>query len=146
MKRKLKGFTLVELVVTIAIVIILSVVSVPIYQGYNRNAKLSEGYALLGAILSAQKAYYSQYGMFLDRSHGSAGSYWVTCNEEVLRIDARGNKYFTLMDVGANDIQFNGQMLYFRARVFIPNSLVKNGTCLRLSYNLTTGPIISEGN
>ncbi len=45
------GFTLVELVIVIAIVIILSVISVPIYRGYVDKAKYAEGYALLGNIL-----------------------------------------------------------------------------------------------
>ena len=57
---KKKGFTLVELVITIAIVIILSVISVPIYRGYVDKAKWSEAYALLGMIYSAQKNYYSE--------------------------------------------------------------------------------------
>ena len=71
------GFTLVELVITIAIVIILSVVSVPLYRGYVDKAKLSEGYALLGQILSAQKAYFSEYGNFLDdwQSDFNGGNY-----------------------------------------------------------------------
>lgn len=95
MKNKLSGFTLVELVIVIAIVIILSVVSVPIYRSYTKQAKMSEGYALLGTIFSSQKAYYSQYGNFLDDTKSSMhGANW-TCNEEVLGIDARGNKYFT---------------------------------------------------
>ena len=94
------GFTLVELVITIAIVIILSVISVPIYRGYVDKAKLAEAYALLGSILSAQKAYYSEHGNFLRNEDGSvkaAASF--SCNENVLGIDARGNKYFTLFQI-----------------------------------------------
>ncbi len=100
MKRKLKGFTLVELVITIAIVIILSVISVPIYRGYVNKAQMSEGYALLGLILSAQKNYYSEYGMFLDDNFSSSPvENSFTCKEEVLGIDASTNKYYTIFNV-----------------------------------------------
>ena len=73
--KRSRGFTLVELVITIAIVIILSVISVPIYRGYVDKAKMSEGYALLGQILSAQKNYYSEYGNFLKISDTSSKTY-----------------------------------------------------------------------
>ncbi len=93
-----RGFTLVELVITIAIIIILSVISVPIYRGYVDKAELAEGYALLGAILSAQKAYYSENGTFL-RDGWNSG---YTCNETKLGVDARGNKYFTWFLAGGS--------------------------------------------
>ncbi len=93
--RKSKtGFTLVELVIVIAIVIILSVISVPIYRGYVDKAKKSEGYALLGAILSAQKAYYSEYGYFYYSPH-CRDVEWSNYYP-ALGVDARSNKYFTL--------------------------------------------------
>ena len=96
------GFTLVELVIVIAIVIILSVISVPIYRGYVDKAKYAEGYALIGTIVSAQKAYYSEYGNFLKNENGSYQAGKKTAYEKVLGIDARGNKYFTLFDTGTN--------------------------------------------
>ena len=130
--KKLKGFTLVELVITIAIVIILSVVSVPIYRGYVDKAQMSEGYALLGTILSAQKSYYGEYGNFLQDIHGSAkGNCW-TVNDEVLGIDARGNKYYTYFCIDT-DSTFQNKY-YFNA----VTKNINNGY-LTLRYNNTTG-------
>ncbi len=144
MKRKLKGFTLAELVITIAIVIILSVVSIPIYRGYIDKAKLSEGYALLGTILSAQKAYYSEYGNFLDDIQSSFGGGHFSNFEEVLGIDARGNQYFTRFwfDVSNNvsaDIKFD-------AYVLLPQALRKNPSkpLLLLHYEITSGSKYTE--
>ncbi len=132
MKRKLKGFTLVELVITIAIVIILSVISVPIYRGYIDKAKMSEAYALLGTILSAQKAYFSEYGNFLQ--HGNSSRY--TSFDTVLGVDARGNKYITWFHVGEN----SGGKFYFNARVWKPVDLPEEGkTDFVLTYNITEG-------
>ncbi|MBQ3835042.1 MAG: prepilin-type N-terminal cleavage/methylation domain-containing protein, partial [Elusimicrobia bacterium] len=80
---KNKGFSLVELIITIMIIIILSLISGPIYKSYALKAKEAEGYALLGAIRSAQDNYYRTYRTF----YHTYGAY--TCNNEVLGIDAR---------------------------------------------------------
>ncbi len=141
MKRKLKGFTLVELVITIAIVIILSVISVPIYQGYTYKAKMSEGYALLGTILSAQKAYYSEYGCFF-RSKNSLALDGATNYEPDLGIDARGNKYFTLFYAGWNNGKGENadKENWLHSVVYKPKELTDNGkTALKLEYYITGG-------
>ncbi len=129
-----KGFTLVELVITIAIVIILSVISVPIYRGYTDKAKMAEGYALLGLICSAQKNYYSEYGLFLVDTSSSAGSNLYTCNDEVLGIDARSNKYYTYFTTGTWNA---GMKISFVARV-----KAESFKELFLKYDITSGTTI----
>ncbi len=138
MKRKLKGFTLVELVITIAIVIILSAVSVPIYRGYVNKAKLSEGYALLGTILSAQKAYYSEYGNFL--SIQQTATKYCTNYEPILGIDARGNKYFTSFFISHAANSDNMKFLLFMYSP-APTDLRPKPSLnlLSLGYNITNG-------
>ena len=134
-----KGFTLVELVITIAIVIILSVISVPIYRGYVDKAKTSECYALLGTILSAQKAYYSEYGNFY-------GNAFYTDYEPVLGVDARGNKYFTYYFVNAN-WNYAGKY-YFHSCAYKSSELKEKGekNCVMLQYNITRGAKYVEYN
>ena len=143
-KNKQSGFTLVELVITIAIVIILSVVSVPIYQGYTKKAKISEGYALLGLILSAQKSYYTEYGNFLHCYNGSSKSTGWTSNDEVLGIDARGNKWFTYFNLngaeGTGPSTTTKAKYFFLAHVAKPTDLQNsNDINLSLEYNITLG-------
>ena len=145
MKRKLKGFTLVELVITIAIVIILSVVSVPIYQGYTKKAKMSEGYALMGVLLSAEKTYYSEYGNFLHCTFSSAGTGKATCNEPILGVDARGNKYFTYFHICCSpggDYDIKKHVNFY---LYSPDDLKtpdKNG--ILLAYNVTSGSTLKD--
>ena len=139
---KNKGFTLVELVITIAIVIILSVVSVPIYRGYVNKAKMAEGYALLGTLLSAQKAYFSEYGNFFDDGSGTpkADTSYYTCNEPILGIDARGNKYFTWFNVGEMHCIPDGDIKSrISIRVRMPEELITdpNKPALSLLYYAT---------
>ena len=137
------GFTLVELVITIAIVIILSVISVPIYRGYVDKAKMSEGYALLGTIFSAQKAYYSEHGNFLRSVEGGM----VTCCNEVLGIDARGNKYFTYFSSGLGDDL--DPRIHLRCQVYKPQPVDigdSGKSLITLRYNITSGSTIWETN
>ena len=59
--RDERGFTLVELVITMVIVGILAVVSVPIYKGFVDKAKATEGVALVGGIRSSERIYYAEH-------------------------------------------------------------------------------------
>jgi prepilin-type N-terminal cleavage/methylation domain-containing protein len=49
----MRGFTMVELRVVVLIVGILAVVTIPIYLGYTKEAKLAEGKAMAGSVLTA---------------------------------------------------------------------------------------------
>ncbi len=132
------GFTLVELVIVIAIVIILSVISVPIYRNYVDKAKYSEAYALLGTIFSAQKNYFSEFGTFLVDGKNSG----ETCYEPVLGIDARGNKYFTKFWVDTTATKGN---IYFCSRVSKPKDFITNEkSYIYLSFNISKGSLIYE--
>ncbi len=120
MFNKNLAFTLVEVVITIVIVIVLASISVPIYKKHTLDAKLSEGYVLLAAVRDAEFLYYSEYKNFL--------SGYSTCNSEILNIDARGNKYFTLFSIygsGSTYLQLNVQ--------------AANLKTLWLRHNKTTG-------
>jgi len=54
-KAKQAGFTLIELLIVILIVGILAAVAVPLYFGYVKDAKTSEGKALLGSLWTAMQ-------------------------------------------------------------------------------------------
>ncbi len=59
------GFTLVELMIVVAIIGILASVAIPSFLNYQLTAKRAEGYANLNALSKAQKAYYAEYSVFV---------------------------------------------------------------------------------
>ena len=111
-RKRTKGFTLIELVITITIVTILSMISVPIYKDYMYESKRSEGYLLLSTIRDAQLHYFAEYENFLCYDNSSGGGSF-TSKEDVLGINAMLNKYFTYMSVGPsrNEYKYDHRFL-----------------------------------
>ena len=93
MKNK-KGFTLVEVVITIVVVGILSMVSVPIYRNYVTKTYESEGRALLGSILTEEKHFCIDNDSFANEAETSIGTN--------INVNASENKYFRTFSVVAN--------------------------------------------
>ena len=62
MKSTQKGFTLIELMIVVAIVATLAAVAVPAYQNYTAKAKFSEVIAAVTPIKHAIQICYAKYG------------------------------------------------------------------------------------
>lgn len=63
-KKNRNGFTLIELVITIVIVSILSLLAAYAYEVYVEEAKHSEVYGMINGIQNAQRVYYSEHGIW----------------------------------------------------------------------------------
>lgn len=62
--KRQEGFTLVELMVVVAIIGILSAVAIPNFQKYQARSKTSEAKLQLSAIYTAEASFYSDYSIY----------------------------------------------------------------------------------
>lgn len=62
--KRQQGFTLVELMVVVAIIGLLSAVAIPNFQKYQARSKTSEAKLQLSAIYTAQASFFSDYNIY----------------------------------------------------------------------------------
>ena len=62
--KKQQGFTLIELMIVVAIIGILAAIAIPAYQDYTIRAQVSEGLNLAAGAKAAVTEYYQDQGVF----------------------------------------------------------------------------------
>ena len=67
MKNK-KGFTLIELMIVVAIIGILAAIAIPDFLKFQARAKQAEAKTNLGAIFTTQVAYFGEYNTYAGRA------------------------------------------------------------------------------
>ncbi|MBQ3835183.1 MAG: prepilin-type N-terminal cleavage/methylation domain-containing protein [Elusimicrobia bacterium] len=146
--KRIKGFTLTEVIITMILVITLALISMPLYKGrYSNKAKIAEGYALLGVIKDAQFAYYNEYGYFFTSYNSFASGIWqchnvLTYSDPVLGINAVNNKYFSLFNYDVSDPGYNFWKTKFLVKVYSN----KVGTITQLiSTTERSNPVLING-
>jgi type IV pilus assembly protein PilA len=89
-----KGFTLIELMIVVAIIGILAAIAIPAYQDYTIRSQVTEGLNLAGAVKTAVAERLAQTGL------------WPTTLTELGIVDAAGaetppsGKYVSSVDMG----------------------------------------------
>ena len=73
---KHSGFSLIELMVVVAIIAFLAMVAVPNFNRFLAKAKRAEAYMNLSALYAAQKAYFAENGKYSDILYGDGGIGW----------------------------------------------------------------------
>lgn len=94
------GFTLMELLIVLALVAVISMIAVPIYRSYVQSAKITEGITLASGIQLDAEVYYTLNDRWpsIDNAHGDLkiGSPKEYAGNSVESISVSGNKITVL--------------------------------------------------
>jgi type IV pilus assembly protein PilA len=114
MKNMQKGFTLIELMIVVAIIAILAAIAIPAYQNYLIRAQVSEGAVLTDGAKTAVAEYYSNLGTF-PGSNISAGL--------PATVTSIVGKYVSQVDVGTDKGIIEAKFNNTTANAAIQNSI-----------------------
>ncbi len=134
MKSAEQGFTLIELMIVVAIIGILAMIAIPAYQNYVIRAQVAEGLALSDTVKVAVAEYHEQTGTFpANNSDAALGVPTNYTGSYVDSISVTGAVISIQYGNGANS-QINGETVTITA-VSNPGSL---------EWVCATGGTISE--
>lgn len=110
MKKVQQGFTLIELMIVVAIIGILAAVALPAYQDYTIRAQVTEGPAMTGGLKAAIADYYSAKGAWpADNATAICGNTGTTCTGSAAT-DNQGNYIAEIAVAGGSmDIKYGNK-------------------------------------
>jgi type IV pilus assembly protein PilA len=111
------GFTLIELMIVVAIIGILAAIAIPNFLRFQLKAKSSEGKTNLAAIRTAEESYFAEYGLYISANPSPAvtalneKTTWTNADAgygfETIGWDPEGRVYFNYsVQTNATNSQF----------------------------------------
>jgi len=131
-KKVQQGFTLIELMIVVAIIGILAAIAIPAYQDYTIRAQVSEGLSLADGAKTAIAEYYTNEGT-MPEDNSSAG---------LASEDSITGNYVSSVEVKSGVINVTYTNGTANSKTFKANAKI-NGSILLLSPDATGGGSIS---
>jgi type IV pilus assembly protein PilA len=100
MKSLQKGFTLIELMIVVAIIGILAAIAIPAYQDYTIRSQVTEGLNLAASVKAEVAEFYAQYGKW-PTAIVDDGTPSSTLGHKAGQIPS--GKYVSAVTIGAGD-------------------------------------------
>lgn len=91
------GFTLIELMIVVAIIGILAAIAIPNFLRFQLKAKSSEGKTNLAAIRTAEESYFAEYGIYISAMPSPPTDSMTPYNQKTVFSDAIANSGFDII-------------------------------------------------
>lgn len=107
---KNRGFTLIELMITVGVVAILAAIAIPAYQDYTIRSQVTEGFSLISGVKPMVSEYHANHGVYPQNNQdlgyaGATGKY-------VTAVEVLPNGIITATFGGQSNAKLSGQKLY----------------------------------